>query len=265
MLRELAGSYRALLIAMAAVAGAVIVLSALTTLGVVTMSPGSRPTSSGFYLGYFINLLFLGGFIVTSLSFREVGQNGGGIFYLTLPGSAFEKLLSKLLMTSVGFGVGSLIFMTAVAAVSEGIDSLIFGFGHGMLNPFDPAPLTMLLRYLLLQSVFLLGSIWFRKTAFLKTALWIVIFGAGLAAIFSIVGRFAFANHIVWNTVQAGNPQAGKWSLSANGRDLMQIFAPGTVAYARLMVFKTIATVLGYALPVAAWLATYFRLRETEV
>ena len=265
MLRELAASYRALLIAMAAVAGVVIITSALSTLGIVAMSPASRPGSQGIYLGYFVNLLFLGGFIITSLSFREVWQNGAGIFYLTLPGSTFEKLLSKLLMTSVGFGVGSLVFMTAVAAVSEGIDYLIFGFGHGFLNPFDPAALTALVRYLLIQSVFLLGSIWFRRTAFVKTALWIVIFGAGLAAVFATVGRFAFANHIVWNNLQAANAQGGKWSFSANGKDLLQVFAPGTLAYARLMVFKTIATVVCYALPVAIWLATYFRLRETEV
>ncbi len=265
MLRELATSYRALLIAMAAVGGAVIIISALTALGLVTVNAGSRPGTSDFYLGYFTNLLFLGGFIVTSLSFREVWQNGGGIFYLTLPGSAFEKLLSKLLMTSVGFGVGSLIFMTAVAAASEGIDTLVFGFGHGMLNPFDPAALLSLVRYLILQSVFLLGSIWFKKLAFVKTALWTVIFAAGLAIILAIVGRLALADHMVWNTVQAGSGRAGGWSFNMNGENLAQIFAPGTSAYARLMVFKTIATVLYYALAPVAWLATYFRLRETEV
>ena len=168
-------------------------------------------------------------------------------------------------MTSVGFGVGSLIFMTAVAAASEGIDTLVFGFGHGMLNPFDPAALLSLVRYLILQSVFLLGSIWFRKLAFVKTALWTVIFAAGLAIILAIVGRFALADHMVWNTVQAGSGRAGGWSFNMNGESLAQIFAPGTSAYARLMVFKTIATVFYYALAPVAWLATYFRLRETEV
>ena len=265
MLREVATSYRALLIAMAAVAGTVIVLSALTALGLVAVNPGARPGTEGFYLGYFINLLFLGGFIVTSLSFREVWQNGGGIFYLTLPGSMFEKALSKLLMTSVGFGLGSLIFMTAVAAVSESIDTLVFGFGHGMFNPFDPSALLNLGRYLLLQSVFLLGSIWFRKLAFVRTVLWIAIFAAGIAIVLAVVGRISFSNHMVWNTVQASGARFGGWSFNFGGQNLPQIFAPGTAAYGRLMVFKTIADVGCYALAPVAWLATYFRLHETEV
>jgi hypothetical protein len=265
MLRELASSYRALLIAMAAVAGAVIVLSALTALGLVTVNAGSRPGSEGFYLGYFINLLFLGGFIVTSLSFREVWHNGGGIFYLTLPGSIFEKLVSKLIMTSVGFGLGSLVFITAVAAVSEGIDTLIFGFGHGMFNPFEPTTLVIVTRYLILQSVFLLGSIWFRKLAFVKTVLWSLLFCIGILIVTGIVGRIALADHIVWNTVQAGGARFGGMSFTIGGNRLQEIFAPGTTAYAQLMVFKTIACVLCYALAPVAWLATYFRLRETEV
>ena len=265
MLREIASSYKALLIAMAAVAGTVFVISALTALGLVTTSPGSRPGSEGFYLGYFINLLFLGGFIVTSLSFREVWHNGEGIFYLTLPGSIFEKLLSKLLMTSIGFGLGSLAFMTAVAAVSEGIDILVFGFGHGMFNPFNPAALVNLGRYLLLQSVFLLGSIWFRKLALVKTVLWTVIFAIGLAIILAVVGRIALADHMVWNTVRAGGSRMSGWSFNIGNERLQEIFAPGSAVYARLMIFKTIATVLCYALAPVAWLATYFRLRETEV
>ena len=92
LLRELAGSYRGLLIAMAAIGGVLIIISALMAMG---HAAGAAPGGvSGFLLGYFRNMLFLGGFILTSMAFREVRQNGGGSFYFTLPGSLFEKLLA---------------------------------------------------------------------------------------------------------------------------------------------------------------------------
>ncbi len=106
LLRELAHGYRGLLIAMAAVAGGVIVISAI---GALAASAGGAPVGTVIgdgYFGFFQALLFLGGFIVTSLAFREVWQNGSGLAYLMLPGSLFEKFLVKLLMTSVGFAAG---------------------------------------------------------------------------------------------------------------------------------------------------------------
>ena len=93
LLRDIAGGYRSLLIAMATVAGAVIVLSALTTLGMSSrgsISAAGASGAAGFSLNIFRNILFLGGFIVTSLAFHEIRQNGAGMFYLTLPGSLFE-------------------------------------------------------------------------------------------------------------------------------------------------------------------------------
>jgi hypothetical protein len=128
LLRDFVGGYRSILIAMAAVAGSVIVLSALTLLGTGQGTGAGVKGSSDFHLEFFIQLLFFGGFILTSLAFREARQNGAGIFYMTLPPSAFEKLVSKVLVTSIGFGLGSLVFYTATAAASEGINRLIFGF-----------------------------------------------------------------------------------------------------------------------------------------
>ena len=86
-------------------------------------------------------------------------------------------------MTSVGFAAGTLVFMSAAAAASEALDRLLFGVGHGFFNPFTPAVLQAVVRYLVLQSFFLLGSIWFRKLAFVKTVLWIVVFGVALAIV----------------------------------------------------------------------------------
>jgi hypothetical protein len=230
------------------------------------MSAGGAPVgavSGEGYFGFFQNLLFLGGFIVTSLAFREVWQNGSGIAYLMLPGSLFEKFLVKLLMTSIGFAVGTLVFMSAAGAVSETLDRLLFGAGHGFFNPFTPAVLQAVVRYLVLQSFFLLGSIWFRKLAFVKTVLSIVVFGIALAIVATIALRVGLASHFALGP--GHGMRLGGWAFDLNGTGLRELFSPGARGYQGAMAFKTAAQALFIALAPASWVAAYFKLGEAEV
>jgi hypothetical protein len=256
LLRELAGGYRSVLIAMAAVAGVIIISSILSVFG---LSRVTRGGDGGFYFGYFMNLLFIGGFIVTSLAFKEVWQNGGGIFYLTLPGSTLEKLLSKLLVTSIGYALGSMVFMAAVAAVSEGINLLLFGYGHGMpdLGGQIVGALKAVLFYVIAQSVFLLGSIWFKKTALVRTALWIMIIGVAAVIVAFVTVRFSMGHLFTMG------PQGWSFNLDENG--LRSWFAPGTRATGIAEAARITAWVYVGALAPVCWLATYFRLAEAEV
>jgi len=264
LLRDLAGGYRGILIAMAAVAGVVILLSGLTAL--IQAAANRTATGGNFHGGFFIELLFFGGFIITSLTFREARQNGSAIFYMTLPASAFEKLVSKLLVTTVGFAVGSLVFFTATAAASEGLNRLVFGVGHEFFNPFDPRILRAVGLYLILQSVFLLGSIWFKKTAFVKTALSVACLVLGVAIFSGIMARIILAGHMVPTSASHGMVHMGALSLNWTNEFLEGIFGPGGRGYAGLMAFKLIGQILFFGLlaPVC-WLASYFRLREVEV
>ncbi len=264
LLRELVSGYRGLLIAMAAVGGSLVLITALSAIGIAVGGAPAR-ASTGFYFGFYQNLLLLGGFIVTSLAFREVWSNGGGIFYLTIPGSLFEKFVSKLLVTSVGFAVGSTIFFTAAAAVAEGVSYLIAGGGHGFFNPLVPEVLRLMVIYLVTQSLFLVGSIWFRRLAFIKTALWAALFAlaAGIVAVIAI--RVGLAPHFAWHTVTAGHVQIGGWSLNLANEQLVALFAPGTRGYAGLETFATIGRVAFYLMAPVCWIAAYFRLAEAEV
>ena len=92
--RDITIGYRGTLIAAAAVGGFVLLFSLLSAIDT---------RNDPYYYGMYAALLFLGGYIVTSLAFREVHREESGTFYLTLPGSALEKYLSKLLVTSVGY------------------------------------------------------------------------------------------------------------------------------------------------------------------
>ena len=264
LLRELAYGYRGLLIAMAAVAGGVVVVSAVGALGMSAGGAAAGTVRGDGYFGFFRDLLFLGGFIATSLAFREVWQNGSGIAYLTLPGSVFEKFVVKLLTTSVGFAAGTIIFMSATAAASEGLDRLVFGVGHGFFDPFTPAVLQAVARYLVLQSFFLLGSIWFRKLAFVRTVLWIALFGVGLAIVSAIALRIGLSSHL-GSAAGGGSMRLGGWSFDLNGMGLQDLFTPGARGYTGAMAFKVAAEALFIALAPASWVAAYFRLGEAEV
>ena len=254
LLRDLAGGYRSILIAMATVAGVVLIVSALTVLG----SGGD----ASFHLGFFVQTLFFGGFIVTSLAFREVRQNGGGIFYLTIPASTFEKLASKLVVNSVGYSLGLLVFYTALASASEGILRLVFGRGNAFFNPFDPMVLKAVALYLVTQSVYLLGSIWFRKLAFVKTALWLGVFIIGVAIVAAGAVRIIWADHFVLGRLGSDAMRFGKYSMVLPP----DIFSAGSPEWNGLLRFKLAAEILLYgALAPVCWLASFFKLSEIEV
>jgi hypothetical protein len=266
-LRELAHGYRGLLIAAAAIAGGIIVISAI---GSLAMSMGGAPEGTirgDGYAGYFNYLLFLGGCIVTSFAFREVWHGGGGIAYLTLPGSALEKLGVKLLLTSVGFAAGSLLLITAAAAASEALDRLVFGVGHGFFDPFTPDVAQAVVRYIVVQSFFLLGSIWFRKLAFIKTVLSIMVIGVCLGILFMIAFRIGVGPHLsaLGGASGSGAMRFGRWSFQMNGTGLQDLFTPGSKTYGGANAFKIAAEALLIALAPASWVAAYFRLREAEV
>lgn len=271
-LRELAVSYRGLLVAGLTVAGAIIVLSAITSL----LSNGQVQGDA--YSGFFRLLLYVGGFIITSFAFREVWQAGSGISYLSLPGSTLEKFIVKLLLTSVGFAAGTLLFMSAVGALSEAIDRLAFNAGRGFFDPFTPAIWQTVVRYLVLQAFFLLGSIWFKKLAFVKTVLWMLVFAVALFILGAIALRIAVGPHLAalangggfgasggfGGPGRPGGPLGG-WMLQLNGPGFQDLFRPGSRGGVGLDAFKIAAEALFIALAPASWVAAYFRLSEAEV
>jgi hypothetical protein len=265
LFRDFTSGYRTTLIAMAAIGGAIILIAALTALGLKFGGAPEQPTGE-FYFGFFSNILFLGGFIVSSLAFKEAHRRGAGIFYMSIPASTFEKLTSKLLVTSLGYAIGTVVFITAVSALSEALVWLIFGFGLGFFNPMTLDVLYCLIGYVIGQSVFLLGSIWFKKAAFPKTFLWIVIFSIAAFAVALGLARILMPQAFDWNSWQAGSQTVSGASLNWSDEYLSGLFAPGTRAYTGCVAFMTIGKILFYGvLAPVCWLAAYFKLGETEV
>jgi len=269
-LREIAHGYRGLLIAAAAVAGSVVVVAAIGALGRnMGGAPEGTVVGDGYWF-YFQALLFLGGCIVASMAFRELWHGGGGIAYLTLPGSSLEKFAVKLLLTSVGYSAGALVLICATAAASEALDRLVFGVGHGFFNPFTPAVGQAVVRYVVIQSFFLLGSVWFHKLAFIKTALSIMVIGVCLGILAGIAFRIGIGPHLTamgtgFGPGGSGTMRFGRWSFQMNGTGLQDLFKPGSTGYAGMQTFKVVAEGVVIALAPASWVAAYYRLREAEV
>lgn len=247
--RDFSNGYRSVLIAMAAVLGFIILVSALSAL---------KGGNGEFYTVIFAQLLFVGGYIVSSLAFKELHQPDRSYFYCTLPGSLVEKFSSKLLVTSLGYALGTLIFYTIVGAASEGINRLIFGRGHYFFNPLDMNILLMIAVYLVTQSVFLTGSIYFRKLAFLKTTLIVncavIAFGLIIALTFYLI----FREHI--------HPGGLDPRIEAIWNKLGHTGQIETELGSFANIFLTLIKILfWYVLAPVCWLISYFRFSETEV
>jgi hypothetical protein len=265
LFRDFTAGYRGTLIAMAALAGCVILIAVLTALGKALTGDGDA-RSAELYFGFFTQVLFFGGFIVSSLAFKEAHQGGKGIFYMTIPSSTFEKFASKLLVTSLGFAAGTLVFFTAVAAVSEGIVRLVFGFGHGFFNPMTRDVLRCVGGYLIAQSVFLMGSLWFKKLAFVKTSLWIAIFGVAALTVAIVAARIFLADQLDWNSIRIGSRDMRGMNFNWSQERLMQMFGPGTAGWRGLEAFCLTGKILliGVLAPLC-WVASYFKMSEIEV
>ncbi|WP_320052128.1 hypothetical protein [uncultured Acetobacteroides sp.] len=142
------------------------------------------------------------GIIYADRAFAETKGKIKGMAYLATPASQLEKLLNAIFYTSVIFPIAFfLIFLAVDGLFYAGINAtglvrmqsfLEFDAGS-MANSFRP--------FLIVQSVYMLGSIWFGKRSLLKTTLAIVLFYGILIAVGGIIirinyeGLSAFVDH----------------------------------------------------------------------
>ena len=118
----------------------------------------------GFHNALYSVFLFCGGFIVTSRAFSDLHDKTQGIAFLTLPASLFEKLFGRWLIASVGYAIYMLLLFFLVFMLAALYGRLFVPVNwHEILDSLK--------YYLLLQPVFLLGAIYFKKSALTKTIL----------------------------------------------------------------------------------------------
>jgi len=208
-------------------------------------------TGSKIHQGLYPMILFVSGFLVTSNAFRELRSEKTAGAWLTLPASALEKLASRLFLTSVGYLVGTMAFYFMIALISETLNRLVFNFSNPMFNPFSTAILTSVAVYMVLQSLFFVGAIYFRRFPFIKTILFLSMVCLVLILFVILVSKLFFGAHFslliadgfqpVWDMLEEEWVAEVKYSLSA-----------------------VVHIAFWFVLAPLCWVISYYRLREFE-
>ena len=191
--------------------------------------------ADNFHSGAFALLLFFGGLWLTSRAFADLHDQERSRNFLLLPASNLEKLLGRLLLTAFGYVVGIILIFYIVSLLVAGFTWLVLGETTVIFQPIHKNIIHSFVNYILLQSMFFLGSICFKSSNFNKTILCL----CGLALGVFLVDAITFGVF-----------------LRANFLDGWQV----------LMLYGTkIQLIFTIMVPPCAWLVAYLRLCESEV
>lgn len=122
-----------------------------------------------FYSQIFFFFLFLSGLLYTSKTFKDAHTKYLNHYWLMLPCSVFEKFFLKLILSSVIFIIAYTSLFTVVIGFGYLFIKFVFGIETEVFNPFRLYVLKGSIHYLILQSVFFLGAVWFKNKNFMKT------------------------------------------------------------------------------------------------
>lgn len=259
--RDAVGIYRQGLIITGAVSGVFLIIYLLTMFALTRGGnlPAQFAAGSGanFNLGLFAPLIYLGGFIVTSRAFAEVHSRTKNHDWFMLPASTLEKLAGRWILTSFGYVVAVAVGYTLFSVIAAGISFVLMGSSFPIFNPFAKAVLLIMANYLVVQSLYLLGAVFFRKNHFLKTVITLVCLGIFLGIFGSIVVRLVY-----WEYFDGAVPNGYLIDLFESIDTIVVTPALERAGRAIEVIFKAIYWAL-FA-PIFLFI-TYFRLREAEV
>lgn len=211
-----------------------------------------------FHAGVYAWIMGLGGLIFTSRAFLELRHPLATQNYLLIPASFEEKFIARYLLTSVGYLGFSYLGYMLLQLVSEGLNQLILGRSNPLffLNSLDH--LQVMAVYLMFQSLFFAGAVYFRKYSLIKT--WLSVM-----ALFLILTVFGYLMFRLFFHGYFDGMQPREAVMMTFAR--MGITGDLTIAYYPLKLAVNWVGKIWFwgVMPVAALAFAYFRLRETEV
>ncbi|MBN2617944.1 MAG: hypothetical protein JXR64_06495 [Spirochaetales bacterium] len=158
----------------------------------------------------FPGFLFIGGYIFSSLIFSDINDKFKSSLWFSLPASTLEKYVVGVLLSGLGYIIFLNIAFLVGSLVSNALTQPIFKDGMELFNPvklfsideldssFFSASIIFLV-YIFTHSVFIIGSIVFKKAAFIKTALASSIVSIAYSIIFGFlgyyIGKLGLADH----------------------------------------------------------------------
>jgi len=253
--KDMLSEYKSLIIWLSTSAGVMIVISALNML-INKLQGGAISGSSEFHTIFYIILLFPGGYILTSSMFKDTHDKSRNIYWLTLPGSTLEKLISRLLISSVFYVIILTLLYPLLAMVSELFNLALFGIRHDFFNPFTGQTLKLIPYYLVTQSLFFAGAASFRKHPFAKTLLSLAVFQIAFSIIAVTLLRIFFGSY--FNSIQNLNfNEADFVNFTGYSMDSLTGLARFAITAGKIVFWGLLAPFF--------YVLSYFKLSEKEV
>jgi len=214
-------------------------------------------------LTFFFSLFGTGAFYASQY-FRDLGSRAKGINFLLVPASAFEKILCSILFTVV-------IFFSVFTAAFYVVDILMVTISKQFLTSHDPirqqgvinvfraailpfdgmSTVNVMLIFFGVQSIFLLGSVYFAKYSFIKTVIsgFVVFF-----VVFCLI--YLLYEHLMPRGGYVGVFTSYRVTVMNNDDHLVQL--PGWVG-------EMLRFIVMYAITPFLWVVSYYRLKEKQV
>ena len=202
--------------------------------------------------------LLLGGFIISSLAFYEFIKPTERQFYLQLPASNLEKVVSRWLLTGIGYTIGLVAYYWLYSLLANWIGATFYDHQFDPFTPFRGNNLIAIKAYLAAHTIFLAGAATFKRFAFFKTLFAAII----LAAIVALLGltsfRIIFAD--LFDGLYHFRPE-----MMIDGK--MVPVEPSRAFVATLKEFVPKYTkIMGFVIaPIIMLFIGYFKLKETEL
>ncbi|MBW6497719.1 MAG: hypothetical protein K0B09_04970 [Bacteroidales bacterium] len=181
--RQVLGNLSGFLIAFGAFAGTLLVISLLAGY--------SDPGRLSRIAPLFYVALFIGGYVFTSNIFAELHSPQRSIPFLTLPVSKLERLLNAWLLTAILFPVLALLSYALVVFLAH----LILGVpltATAFSMVWSKSAFNVVMIYVITQSIFLFGAIYFRKHNFIRTLLSLFVLQIVISIFLTIIVYLLF-------------------------------------------------------------------------
>ena len=161
--------------------------------------PRLNDPSDSFNPMLFSVILFLGGMRLTARVFHEIHQPASGMHYLHIPASRLEKFLLNGIFTLLLYPALCLLLYYGGVLFGNLIEPIMPSFfNYRVIDISSLIPETyiykLISQYLLLQAIFFLGSLIFKKHPTTKTFLSIIAFGIVVALLQSLLIKILWMN-----------------------------------------------------------------------
>lgn len=227
------------LTALAAMSGALIVVAVVTSLF-------GNSINDWMFLKLSRSFIFIGGLVLTSMSFVELHMPERAIQFLTVPASRFEKVLAAWLSTTVFFILAAVVCFSFASLFAGGIAYVLTGASFEVIPIVNDDFWQMLKLYWALHPIFFLGAVYFSGNNFMKT----------LLSLF-VVHTICFVSAIAFGVIMLRD-------VVFNGNLNNSNFDFGTFAFLDNHFIPMLQFMGYYLLPIFLLVISYVRFNERE-